>query len=149
MSRSSSITIQILSLPWADPGFPLHTIHTGLDLNPEDSRHVGWRSAISDLCVLIDDDNVVGPEAIDQLALVFEDVGVGFAGPLSSRPILEGSSGVARHPSVAMPDSLASQRPVQSAQHVDVTYEDMPDAFVVPRTVLETLGGFDEERFPM
>ena len=64
------------------PGLPLHTFHAALDLSRARARNVSWRSATSDLCVFIDDDNVVEQEAIDQLALVFEDVGVGFAGHL-------------------------------------------------------------------
>ncbi len=64
------------------PGLPLRIIYAGLGLNPTAARNVGWRSTSSDLCFFIDDDNVVEPEAIDHLALVFEDREVGFAGPL-------------------------------------------------------------------
>ena len=105
------------------PGLPRHTIHSGLDLNPAGARNVGWRSATSDLCVFIDDDDVVEAEAVAQLALVFEDLGVGFG-------------------------SLASHRPIPSAQHIDVAYRGHARC-LCSRTVLETLGGLDAERFPM
>jgi GT2 family glycosyltransferase len=132
------------------PGLPLRIIHAGLDLNPAGARNVGWRSATSNLCFFIDDDNVVEPGAIDQLAHVFEDPEVGLAGPLiySGDEAIIWCGGIHR--------SRWTSRTVwplhgQSDLPDEPTWptEDMPDAYAVPRTVLETLGGLDEERFPM
>ena len=136
--------------PEPTPGLPLRIIHAGFGLNPTGARNVGWRSTSSTLCFFIDDDNVVEPEAIEQLALVFDDREVGFAGPLiySGDEAIIWCGGIRR--------SAWTTRTIwplhgESNPPDEPTWptEDMPDAFAVPRAILETLNGLDEERFPI
>src|SRR5271169_3009077 len=64
------------------PGLVVRVVHVGLGLNLAGARNAGWRSADSDLCVFIDDDNVVEREAISELARPFDSSQIGFAGPV-------------------------------------------------------------------
>jgi GT2 family glycosyltransferase len=130
-------------------GLPLRIVHAGLGLNLAGARNLGWRSTSSSVCVFIDDDNAVEPEAIDELVRVFEDREVGLAGPViySGDEAIVWCAGIRRSPWTTrtiwplhgqwqLPDALTWPT------------DDMPDAFAVPRTVLEAVGGLDEERFP-
>ncbi len=130
------------------PGLPLNIIYAGFGLNPTAARNVGWRSTSSTICFFVDDDNVVEPEAIDQLALVFEDRGVGLAGPL----IYSGDEGIIWCGGIhRSPWTTRTIWPLQGQSNLpdELTWptEDMPDAYAVPRAILETLDGLDEERF--
>ena len=137
----------------ADPepiaGLPLRIIHAGLGLNLPGARNLGWRSTSSTICFFVDDDNAVEPEAIEQLALVFEDPDIGLAGPIiySGDDAIIWCAGI-RH----SPWTTRTIWPLRGQSNLpdELTWptEDMPDAFAVPRTVLEALDGLDEERFP-
>ena len=131
------------------PGLPLRIVHAGLGLNLAGARNLGWRSTSSSVCVFIDDDNAVEPEAIDELARVFEDREVGLAGPViySGDEAIVWCAGIRRSPwttRTRWPLHGQWQLPDEQTWPTD----DMPDAFAVPRTVLEAVGGLDEERFP-
>ncbi len=131
-------------------GLPVRVIHAGLGLNLAGARNIGWRSADSDLCIFIDDDNVVERDAIAELARPFETSHIGLAGPV----IYAGDTGtvwcggIRRSSWTGLTRCLLrgqSILPAATTWHTD----DMPDAFAVPSAVLEAIGGFDEERFPI
>lgn len=131
------------------PALPLRVVHAGLGLNLAGARNLGWRSTSSSVCVFIDDDNAVEAEAIDQLARVFEDRDIGLAGPV----IFTGDEAVIWCAGICRsPWTTRTIWPLHGESHLPdaLTWptEDMPDAFAVPRTVLEALDGLDEERFP-
>jgi len=131
------------------PGLPLRILHAGLGLNLAGARNLGWRSTSSSICVFIDDDNAVEAEAIDRLAEVFEDRAVGLAGPVifSGDEAIVWCAGIHRSPwttRTIWPSHGQSNLPDAQTWPTD----DMPDAFAVPRTVLQAVDGFDEERFP-
>jgi GT2 family glycosyltransferase len=130
------------------PGLPFRIIHAGLGLNLPGARNLGWRSTSSTVCFFIDDDNIVEPEAIEQIALVFEDTNIGLAGPLiySGDDEAIWCAGVLHSPwttRTIWPLRGESKLPDELMWPT----EDMPDAFAVPRSVLEALNGLDEERF--
>jgi GT2 family glycosyltransferase len=140
---------QASACPEPVPGLPLRVVHAGLGLNLAGARNLGWRSTSSSVCVFIDDDNAVEPEAIDQLARVFEDRDVGLAGPViyTGDEAIVWCAGIHRSPwttRTIWPAHGQSNLPDEQTWPTD----DMPDAFAVPRTVLEAVGGLDEERFP-
>jgi GT2 family glycosyltransferase len=130
-------------------GLPLQVIHAGLGLNLPGARNLGWRSTSSTLCFFVDDDNIVETEAIEQLALAFKDPDIGLAGPLiyCGDDATIWCAGIRRSPwttRTIWPLRGQSNLPEELVWPT----EDMPDAFAVPRTVLEALEGLDEERFP-
>jgi len=135
--------------PEAPSALPLRVVHAGLGLNVSGARNLGWRSTSSSLCVFIDDDNAVEPEAIERLARVFEDPNVGLAGPViySGDEEIIWCAGIRRSPW-----TTRTIWPLHGESHLPDARtwptEDMPDAFAVPRTVLDALDGLDEERFP-
>jgi GT2 family glycosyltransferase len=135
--------------PEAVPGLPVRIVHAGLGLNVAGARNVGWRSATSDLCVFMDDDSFVEPEAIEHLARVFEDASIGLAGPLiyigDEGIILSGGIRRSRWTTLTHP-ILGGQSKLPEASMWPI--EDMNDAFAVPRAVLEHVGGLNEELFP-
>jgi GT2 family glycosyltransferase len=132
------------------PGLVVRVVHVGLGLNLAGARNAGWRSADSDLCVFIDDDNVVERDAIFELARPFDSTRIGFAGPV----IYAGDTGTVWCGGIRRSGWTGVTRcrlrgrsvlPAATTWHTD----DMPDAFAVPRPVLEAVNGFDDERFPI
>jgi GT2 family glycosyltransferase len=131
-------------------GLAVRVIHAGLGISLAGARNIGWRSADSTLCVFVDDDNVVEPNALSELARVFEIAEVGLASPV----IFAGDSGTVWCAGIRRSNWTTVTRclfrgrsvlPTTPSWHTD----DTPDAFAVRRSVLEAVGGFDEERFPI
>jgi GT2 family glycosyltransferase len=129
---------------------PVRVIHAGLGISVAGARNAGWRSAVSDLCIFIDDDNVVERDAIAELARPFETSGIGLVGPV----IYAGDSGtvwcggIRRSDWTGLTHCLLRGQSILPAATTWPT-DDMPDAFAVPRAVLEAVSGFDEGRFPI
>jgi GT2 family glycosyltransferase len=136
--------------PHPVPGLNVRVLKAGLGISVAGARNAGWRASTSDLVVFIDDDNVVEPDAIANLAQAFRADGVGLAGPV----IYAGDTGtvwcggVRRSPWTGRTQNLLGGR-TALPDRPDWPTEDMPDAFAVPRPVLADLGGFDERRFPI
>ncbi len=136
--------------PETIPGLHVRVVHAGLGLSLAGARNAGWRDSTSDLAIFIDDDNVVEPGTIAQLAGAFETGQVGLAGPV----IYAGDQGtiwcggITRSSWTGQTHHLLAGRSDLPAEPTWLT-EDMPDAFAVPRGVLEELGGFDDRRFPI
>jgi len=131
-------------------GLAVRVVHAGLGVSVAGARNEGWKAATSDLCVFIDDDNEVEHGAIEELARAFEPGDVGLDGPV----IYSGNlgtiwcAGIRRSRWTGQTHNLLGGRsslPDTPNWHT----EDMPDAFAVPRLVLEELGGFDDRRFPI
>lgn len=131
-------------------GLPVRVVRAGLGISVAGARNAGWREATSDLCIFIDDDNTVEHDAIAELARAFTTGDIGLAGPI----IYAGDQGtiwcggITRSRWTGQTHVLLSGQSVPPDQPNWET-EDMPDAFAVPRVVLEEIGGFDEERFPI
>jgi predicted O-methyltransferase YrrM len=111
---------------------------------------VGWRLAQADICIFIDDDNEVEPDAVAELERALGDPDVGLVGPV----IFAGDSGtvwcagISRSPWTGQTRCILggeSSMPAATSWPTD----DMPDAFAIPRDVLDKIGGFDEKRFPI
>jgi GT2 family glycosyltransferase len=138
----------------ADPteitGLKVEVVRAGLGISLAGARNVGWRLASSDICFFIDDDNVVESDTVAELARAFEGPGVGMAGPV----VFAGDSGTVWCAGIYRSRWTGRTRcilggestmPTTSTWHTD----DMPNAFAIPRDVLEDIGGFDEKRFPI
>ena len=128
---------------------PLRVIHGGHGLAVSTARNTGWRAATSELCFFIDDDNIVEPDAISGLSRAFDSGNVGLAAPV----IYAGDTGtiwcggVTRSRWTSLTRNLLQGETTLPAQSTWST-EDMPDAFAVPRDVMEAVNGFDERLFP-
>ncbi len=132
------------------PRLPVRVVHAGLGISVSGARNAGWRSTVSDVCIFIDDDNVVERDAVAELARVFRQRDVGLASPV----VFAGDSGVVWCAGITRSRWTGRTRcilggesimPAASTWHTD----EMPDAFAVPRAVLEKVDGFDEQRFPI
>lgn len=131
-------------------GLHVRVVRAGLGISVAGARNAGWREATSDLCVFIDDDNVVELETIAELARAFARGDVGLAGPV----IYAGDEGTIWCGGIRRSRWTGQTHLQYSGQSVipdqpDWRTEDMPDAFAVPRTVLDAVGGLDEQRFPI
>jgi O-methyltransferase len=131
-------------------GLHVHVIRAGLGMSLAGARNAGWRASSSDVCLFIDDDNEVEYGAVEALLDACRSSLVGLAGPV----IYAGDTG--RIWCAGITRSLWTGRtccilggetsaPPESSWETD----DMPDAFAVPRIILEKLNGFDETRFPI
>jgi FkbM family methyltransferase len=134
----------------SDAPLPVKVIHLGVGLNLAKARNTGWRATTADVCIFVDDDNVVDPGMVAALLAAIETPGVGLVTPViyagdSDRVWLGGTSrsvwtGITRcqyHGRSGLPD--ADTWPTHGA----------PDLSAVRRDVLEETGGFEEHRFPM
>jgi GT2 family glycosyltransferase len=130
--------------------WPVEIVHARLGLNLAGARNIGWRAASADICMFIDDDNTVAPDAIWRLARAATDGGVGLVAPViyeAFEPTRIWCAGVNR--------SMWTTRTtfLHRGENGPLTTEpwstdEMPDAFAVPRSVLTRIGGFDDFRFP-
>lgn len=138
------------AFPQPIEGLAVRVVHAGLGVSVAGARNEGWRAATSGLCVFIDDDNEVEHGAIAELARAFEPGDVGLDGPV----IYSGSlgtiwcAGIRRSRWTGQTHNLLGGRS-SLPDAPNWPTEDMPDAFAVPRLVLEELGGFDDRRFPI
>ena len=138
------------AFPQQIDGLNVRVVHAGLGLSVAGARNAGWQAADSDLCIFIDDDNVVEQDAIAELARIFETSGIGLAGPV----IYAGDNGtvwcggIRRSEWTGLTRCLLRGQSVLPAERTWAT-DDMPDAFAIPRGVLEATKGFDEEQFPI
>jgi O-methyltransferase len=136
--------------PTPVPGLVVRVVPAALGISLSGARNAGWRAASCDICIFIDDDNVVERDAIDLLARACLDSDVGLAGPV----ILAGDNeeiwcaGIIRSQWTGQTRCILSGETIVPEHSVWET-DDMPDAFAVPRAVLEKLDGFDDKNFPI
>jgi GT2 family glycosyltransferase len=100
--------------------------------------------------VFIDDDNTVGSSTLANLAEMAGRPGMGLVGPVifdANAPGRIWCAGVRRSMWTTRNYFLLGP-PRSEADAAFWPTADMPDAFAVPRAVLDRLGGFDEHRFP-
>jgi GT2 family glycosyltransferase len=122
----------------------------GFGLNVTAARNLGWRTCRADVCLFVDDDNEVEPEAVEMLARGCADPEVGIAGPV----IYSGDEGViwcgglrfSRWTGITR-CLLKGQRDVPASPRWAT--DGLPDAFGLRREVLERVGGLDHRTFPM
>ena len=132
-------------------GLAVRVIPVGLGLNVAAARNRGWRATQAELCIFIDDDNVVATSTVQVLAETWmRDPGIGLVAPIIYQPEpMTGiwCAGTRRSMWTTRTRFLYRGDGVIPARETWDT-DDMPDAFLVPRAVLEAIGGFDEEAFP-
>jgi GT2 family glycosyltransferase len=130
--------------------WPIQVIHAGLGLNLAGARNRGWRSAHSDLCFFVDDDNTVDLGTIQLLAAASQDASIGLLAPViyeSTNPASVWCGGIYRSMWTTKTTFILQGHSDLPTQASWPTLE-MPDAFAVPRSVLNQIGGFDETRYP-
>jgi len=134
-----------------DLALPAKSIWIGRAANVSASRNAGWRSTSSDIVFFVDDDNLVGPSTVEVIAHLADNAGFGVVAPVSY---------TAKDPDFVWCGGL---RRSMWTTHTRLLYRgvgrlpseeswetcDMPNAFAIPRGVLEATGGFDEVAFPI
>src|SRR3989442_12301651 len=112
------------------------------------SRNAGCKHARGEFVFLVDDDNVVHPEAIAELVkAISNNPQAGIAGPIMyylGDPEHVWCSGVSRN-FLTSTTRFSTTRPDGSTDCYQT--EDIPNAFMVRRSVFETAGYFDQEQF--
>jgi hypothetical protein len=141
---------QASASPSAIDGMSIKVVHAGLGISLSGARNVGWRASISDICFFVDDDNIVEPDAVAVLAEACRNPSVGLAAPVIFAA--DGDSiwcaGIIRSLWTGRTRCILvgeTHAPSDSLWDTD----DMPDAFAIPRRVLDRLDGFDEVNFPI
>lgn len=130
------------------PGVRL--LHGGFGVNATAARDFGWRTSHSDVCLFVDDDNVVEPDAVAELAVACADREVGLAGPV----IYSGDDGLIWCGGLRFSRWTGITRCVLKGQR-DVppsprwATDGLPDVYGMRREVLERVGGLDHSTFPM
>lgn len=128
----------------------VQVIHAGLGLNLAGARNVGWRSTDADICLFIDDDNTVARETIQQLVDAALQPGIGLVAPVifeASNPDRVWCAGVTRSMWTTK-TTFMFRGTVGPLPSIPWATAEMPDAFAMPRQVLNSIAGFDESRFP-
>jgi GT2 family glycosyltransferase len=130
--------------------WPVAIVKAGLGLNLAGARNLGWKASEYDVYFFIDDDNVVDHEALATLCRAIADPMIGFAGPViydAKFPSQVWCAGVRR--SMWSTRTRLLYRGTSNLPEAEQWETDeMPDAFVIPRAVLERVGGFDQVAFP-
>ncbi|MDQ1694927.1 MAG: hypothetical protein QOJ03_280 [Frankiaceae bacterium] len=123
----------------------------GFGINLAAARNAGWQRASSDLILFIDDDNVIAPNTVRALAAELDkDSRLALAAPIIWSPSgdVVWCGGVGRSPWTGRTNFLhrGSASPPESGSWDTF---DMPDAFMIRRSALEEVRGFDEQCFPI
>lgn len=117
------------------------------------ARNAGIREARGDYIFLIDDDNVVDKLCISELVRTFEmDPRIGVAAPIMyyfSQPERVWCAGVARSMTTSLTRFLWRDAPLNKAPRILIESADFPNAFMVRREVIEKVGIFDGQLFPI
>jgi GT2 family glycosyltransferase len=112
------------------------------------ARNIGCKRAKGELVFFVDDDNVLHPDAITELVkAVFKNDKVGMAGPVMyylGDPERVWCSGVSRNYLTSI-TRFSTSKPNGSTDCYET--EDIPNAFMVRRSVISEVGYFDEETF--
>ena len=112
------------------------------------SRNAGWKHAKGEFVFLVDDDNVVQPDAIGELVKAFSDnPHAGIAGPVMyylSDPEHVWCSGVSRNFLTSI-TRFSTEKPDGSANCYLTA--DVPNAFMIRKRVFDEIGGFDQVEF--
>src|SRR6267378_1853007 len=112
------------------------------------SRNAGCKHAKCEFVFLVDDDNVVDPDAIAELVKAISDnPHAGIAGPIMyylRDPEHVWCSGVSRN-SLTSITKFSTEKPNGSADCYPT--DDIPNAFMVRKRVFEDVGGFDQVGF--
>lgn len=125
-------------------------IHLGRGLFLSGARNAGWRATTSDLCVFIDDDNIVPEDFIANYinaAQTYPDLGI-------IAPIIHDLSERNRVWYAGIRRSMWTTRTRFLYQEGGLPdralwpTDDAPDVFAMPRHVLQHVDGFDEVHFP-
>jgi len=131
-------------------GIDVEIVRARMGINLSAARNAGWRAATSDLCLFIDDDNIVEPDMLELLVGAFDDSGAAFVAPVNliSDTDVVWTAGVTRNlwtgkTTFSGRGALRVELDIANANIMEA-----PNAFVVRRSVLERLSGFDEDRFP-
>jgi GT2 family glycosyltransferase len=126
-------------------------VDAGFGINVTAARNAGWRASRSDICIFVDDDNVVDPHCIRALAEATRDGRVGVAGPV----IYSGDEGViwcagvhfSKWTGIARCMSNGEAEPLQASPQWST--DGLPDVYALRRDVLERVGGLDDKSFPL
>ncbi len=112
------------------------------------SRNAGCKRARGDFVFLVDDDNVVHPDAIGELVKAFSDnPHAGIAGPIMyylGDPEHVWCSGVSRNFLTSI-TRFSNEKPNGSA--ICYLTDDVPNAFMIRRRVFDDVGDFDQIEF--
>lgn len=132
----------------------IRVVELAAGINQAKARNVGWRMAEADAVFFVDDDNEVDSHAAWELMQLMKYGSVAIACPV----ILVNDSNIVwcagirrsrwggRTEFIRRGTSYDVDR--QEGEHEWHT-DEMPDAFMIRRSALELVDGFDEERFPM
>ena len=112
------------------------------------SRNAGCKNAKGEFVFLVDDDNVVHPDAIAELVKAISDnPRAGIAGPIMyylSDPELVWCSGISRNFLTSI-TKFSTEKPDGSKD--SYLTEDIPNAFMVKKRVFDDIGDFDQVGF--
>jgi hypothetical protein len=127
----------------------VRVVHVGLGLNLAGARNAGWRYADSDLCGSLTTTTSLSATP-SQSWPAFDVADVGCAGPVmyAGDTGTVWCGGIRRSAWTGVTRCLLrgkSVLPCTATWHTD----DMPDAFAVPRAVIEAVDGLDDQRFPI
>jgi GT2 family glycosyltransferase len=126
-------------------------VHAGLGINATGARNVGWRTSRSDICIFVDDDNVVDDKCIDVLSRACADEGVGLAGPV----IYSGDEGTIWCAGLEFSKWTGITRCKANGEveppgvRPQWSTDGMPDVYALRHEVLERVGGLDDRAFPL
>lgn len=117
-------------------------------------RDIGYRVSTGSLVLFIDDDNIIGPDTIDLLVRSFitrPEYGVlGPATCYQTDPTMYLFKAVKRSMITGRTILVASGERVEATSEAGIVEsDDVPNAFMVPRPVLQAVHGFDSANFPM
>jgi GT2 family glycosyltransferase len=117
------------------------------------SRNIGIKNSRGEYIFLIDDDNVVDKHCIRELVKVMKsDSSIGIVGPLMyylKQPKRIWCAGIRRNMIISLTFKIGADK-IDKRQFNKLIYsDDFPNAFMIRKEVIEKVGLFDENNFPI
>ena len=131
-------------------GSSLQVVEAGRGANLSAARNLGWSCTSGDLCLFVDDDNVVGPTMVEELVrAASERPAAAFAPLVVSYPTdTIWCAGVTRSKWLGRTRFIGSGSRLSSTRAVSDS-PDFPNSFMIRANALAAVGGFDETAFPI
>jgi len=164
-SNLENITLEVIVVDDSSPvdySSRIHSLFPNVEIIRNDEqllvsgcRNIGFKAAKGDFIFFIDDDNVLEKNCISELSNSFLDQrfkSLGMVAPIMfyySKPERIWCAGVQRNMATSITSFYLRDHNVSEVKEKYLESTDFPNAFMIKRSILNEIGGFNETDYPI